>query len=288
MLQWVNNHLLHKASRVFTHCIFLCTYSQKLISYCSHVRTKSWDRINWSHSRWHISCISSLAEHRCCAHYNKVHLSAGSHSPFVMVNKIREYGVSRLSIDLSSSAVTMKENEQRALKKQLSLLLAVIFSSGFPRYIAVDAVNITLSKVFLLNNIDDRGRLETDPLTPTTHSFSLLPTETRKEGKYNHHRKRSFFSKIALNLELILAEYTAPINKEYLNGRLFAPEDIIVAISPTFSPHISASILHLAEQRPGKIVGFGVTKRDETADPASLLTLASHGINLSSSSSYLR
>ena len=56
---------------------------------------------------------------------------------------------------------------------------------------------------------------------------------------------------------------------------------------PTFSPHLSDFLVHLAQHHLGKIVGFDVAKGDESADPASLFTLAPHGIDISSSSSYL-
>ena len=56
---------------------------------------------------------------------------------------------------------------------------------------------------------------------------------------------------------------------------------------PTYCPHASDFLLHLAEHHLAKVVAFGVGKGDENADPASLLTLAPHGIDVSYSSSYL-
>ena len=84
-----------------------------------------------------------------------------THSLFEMLNKIRESGASLLIIDLSSSAVSMKESEQRALKEQLSILLAVLIHSEVLRYRTVDTENITTAKTFLLNDINFRRCLAT-------------------------------------------------------------------------------------------------------------------------------
>ena len=146
---------------------------------------------------------------------------------------------------------------------------------------------MALTDTILFQSIDFRCRIVTNHLNLTAYSQSTLPTETRNEGKYNHHRELSFFLKISLNFERILTEYAAPINKDYLNGCWFAPEDLIVVVLPTFSPYASVFILHLAQHHLGRIVGFDVAKGDESADPASLLTLAPHGIDMLYSSSYL-
>ena len=230
--------------------------------------------------------ISSLT-FLCCYFQNTDALSAGSQSFFEMLNKIRECGASRLIIDLSSSAVTMKESEQRAMKEQLNILLAVLFPSEFPRYRAADAIFTNTGLFDLLGHIDGRRRTFTDPLSLAVHSPSTVQKETRSEGKYNHTRQRTFISKIAINSDRLFAEYTKPLKQQYLKGRWYAPEEIIVVVSPTFSPHVSDFILHLTEQHLAKIVGFGVAKGDTTADAASFFTLAPHGIDLSYSSSYL-
>ena len=72
----------------------------------------------------------------------------------------------------------MKESEQRALKEQLSVLLAVLFPSEFLRYRAVDAVNMPHTKNLLRNGMDARHRVPTAPLHLTTSSYSTAPTKT--------------------------------------------------------------------------------------------------------------
>ena len=114
-----------------------------------------------------------------------------------------------------------------------------------------------------------------------------MPTESRREGKHNHIHERSFISKTDRNSDRIFAEYTQPVKKEYLTGRWYAPEDIIVVAPQSFSPHISDCILRMAEQHLGKIVTFGIAKSDKNEDPTSLLTLPPHEVDLSYSSSYL-
>ena len=114
-----------------------------------------------------------------------------------------------------------------------------------------------------------------------------MPTETRKERKHRHMRERSFISKLAPNQHRLFKEYTEPLKQEYLNGRWYAPEDVIVVAPPTFSPHLSDFILHLAEPHLANIVTFVVAKDDESADPASLLILEPQGVTFSYSSSSL-
>ena len=80
-------------------------------------------------------------------------LFADSHSFFEMTNKIRDRCASSLIIDLSSSAISLKESEQRPLKEQLSILLAVLFPTEFLRYRAVDAVNIPPATVLFFHKI---------------------------------------------------------------------------------------------------------------------------------------
>ena len=122
---------------------------------------------------------------------------------------------------------------------------------------------MALTDTILFQSIDFRHHIVTDPLNLTAYTQSTLPTETRNEGKYNRHRERSFFSKISLNFDRILPEYAAPINKDYLNGRWFAPEDLIVVAPLTSSQHTSDFILHLAEPHLAKVVTFGVAKGDK-------------------------
>ena len=87
-------------------------------------------------------------------------LPTTSHTLFETLNKTRECGTSLIVIHLSSSALTMKENEQQTLKEQLTILLAVLFHSEVPRCRAVEALfaNIGLFSVF--RNFDGRHRTE--------------------------------------------------------------------------------------------------------------------------------
>ena len=95
-------------------------------------------------------------------------LSTGSHSLFEMLNKISDCGASHLYIDLSSSTLSMEETAQCALNEQLSIILARFFPFEFTRYRAVDEANMPHAKNLLLNNMDARHCLATDPLTLTT------------------------------------------------------------------------------------------------------------------------
>ena len=199
-------------------------------------------------------------------------LSADPYSLFEMLNKIRECGSSRLIIDLSSSAVSITESERFALKEQLSVLLAVLFPSEFPRYRAVDTVNLPLAKALLFNNIDFRRRIGTDPVNLTTYSSSAVPTETRNEGKYTHILERSFISKTALNFDRLFAEHTEHIKQESLKERCYAPEYIILQALQTYSLHVSR-LLYAAEQNLVKIFTFDVAKGDHNTDPASFFIL---------------
>ena len=80
-------------------------------------------------------------------------LSSASHTLFETLNKIRECSTSRLIIDISPFAFMMKESEQRSLKEQLCVLLAVLFPTEFLRYRAVDAVNIPHATVLFFYKI---------------------------------------------------------------------------------------------------------------------------------------
>ena len=146
-------------------------------------------------------------------------LSAGSHSLFEMMNKIRECGASCLIIDLLSSAVTMKENEQQTLKEQLSLLLAVLFHSEVPRFRAVETLYTVFWLFSVFRTFDGRHRIAVDPLNFTVYSPQTLPIERRTEGKYSYTHQRLFLSNRALNFDRIIAEYTEPLKPDYLNGR---------------------------------------------------------------------
>ena len=103
-------------------------------------------------------------------------LSSRSHSLFVILNTIREWGACSLIIHLSSSAISVKENEQRALKEQLSILLAVLIHSEVLRYRTVEALHTYFGIFSIFKNIDYSYRLRTTPLTLTTFSNSTAPT----------------------------------------------------------------------------------------------------------------
>ena len=145
-----------------------------------------------------------------------------------------------------------------------------------------------LDKVLFFNKTFFSPISGTNSLNFTTYSQSTLPTEIRNEGKYNHHRERSFISKFVPNMDRILTEYAAPINKDYLNGGWYAPENIIVVAPPTCSPHVSDFILHIAEQHLAKVVTFGIAKGNENADPASFISLAPAGPDIPHSSILLK
>ena len=85
-------------------------------------------------------------------------LSAGSRSLFEVMNKTSECATSLLYIHLSSSAVTMKESERFALKEQLSVLLAILFPSDFPRNRAIETLYTDLGIVSVFRNFDGRHR----------------------------------------------------------------------------------------------------------------------------------
>ena len=229
---------------MFSTYFFIYSQSQKLISYRLHAHSEWKHRSHWSPSRF---CIHSfrLPQDNAVVLVIADALSAGSNSLFEILNRIRECGASPL-INFSSSSISTNESDQRGPKEQLSVLLAVLFPSEFPRYRAIDWIYTNSVLIPLFSNIDGRRRTATDPINLTVHSGAIIHIETPKEEKYNSHRERSFFSKLARNQDQILAEYTTLINKDYLTGRWYAPEDIIIVAPPAFSLHISDCILRMA------------------------------------------
>ena len=189
-----------------------------------------------------------------------VAFSSASHTLFETLNTRSKCGTSLLVIYLSSSARTMEENEQQTLKEQLSVLLAVLFHSEFPRYRAIDCIYTDPVLLTLFSDSDGRRRTVVDPLNFTVYSPQTLPTETRTEGRYHHTHQHTLLSTVAINYDPIFAEYTQPLKPEYLKGRWYAPENIIVIAPLNFPAHISDFILHVSEYYLGKIVGFGVAK----------------------------
>ena len=179
----------------------------------------------------------------------------------------------------------MEESDQHTLKEQLSVLFAILFPSEFPRYRAMDAVNMPQTKNLLQNGMDARHRVPINSLKLTTYTRTTVPPETRREGKHRHLHERSFISKTALNFDRLFAEHTEHIKQESLKERCYAPEYIILQALQTYSLHVSR-LLYAAEQNLVKNCTFDVVKGDHNTDPASFFSHAPHGIDSSSSSSY--
>ena len=159
-------------------------------------------------------------------------LFAGSHILFEIMKKSESAVLLVSSLSFHLLLFRWKKLSNFHWKSISASFWLCSFLLSSPKYRAVDAVHTTLTEKILLNNIDFRRRIATDPINLIVPSQFTLPTETRNEEKYNNTHQRTFLSTIALNYDRIIAEYTEPLNQELLTGRWYAPENVILITSP--------------------------------------------------------